>query len=160
MLNKLTALLCITLLAGCETAAMRDPGSPFFVIPAGTVLELKQELEVPSGQAHVKFQHGAITGSFDDFVVGCRLNVKNLGPLTLQPERFSVTRAEVDERWEIYPTLKAFYRILYLHTAQQPEVQSLRCRYQTGGLEGRDISVPQIREALGKYFSLHIPQAQ
>ena len=158
MLNKLTILLCAALLAGCETAAMRDPDSPFFVIPAGTVLELHQALDIPSGQAHVKFQHGAITGSFDDFTVGCRLNVRDLGPAVLQPGRFPVTSAAVDETWEMRPTLMAFHRILYLTSEQPPEVLSLRCRYQTGPREGRDISVPQMHEALGKYLSLDIPQ--
>ena len=157
MLKKLTILLCTALLAGCQTPAMRDPDSPFFVIPAGAVLELRQALDIPAGQAHVKFQHGRITGSFDDYTVGCRLNVKDLGPGVLQPGRFPVTSAAVDETWEMYPTLKAFHRILYLKSEQPPEVQSLRCRYLTGPREGRDISVPQVREALGDYFSLDIP---
>ena len=42
-----------------------------------------------------------------------------------------------------------FYRVMYLQSDTQPGVMQLTCQDWDGPLQGKDITVPEMREALG-----------
>ncbi len=152
MRQILFLLPVLVLLSACNTAATRDVNSPYYRIPSGSKLIQKQEIRIPVKKAHVRFQHGRLRDGVDQYTPNCRFNVNDLGPSVIQPDTYLVTRAEMLWEWVSRPGIMRFYRIIYLKSDQQPDVLNMTCGIWDGPLEGIDISVPQIQEALGDYF--------
>jgi len=151
-------LIFVIALAGCRTPATYDVDSFAFIMPKGSKLVLKQELTIPAGSAHIKFQQGRQVGSVDEYTVNCQFRVKNLGPQDIQPDTFLITNAGDGEEWVSAPGIKRFFKNLFLKSDQQEEVMTLICQVWATPPWGRSISVPQMREALGDYFSFEFPQ--
>jgi hypothetical protein len=131
-------------LAGCQSAALNDVSSPYYRIRSGSTLVLHRELNIPQGQAHIRFAKGRSVGGNSGYTVSCRFDVKNL--------------VENPQEWISPPSIMQFSKILYLKSATQPDVLDLNCEEWNDPLMGRDISVPQVREALGEYFTLELAQ--
>ena len=90
--------------------------------------------------------------------MNCRFNVRSLGPATITPERFVIRRAEAPEEWVLQPTVRRYYRVLYLQSNEQADVMNLTCQHWDDGRGGRDVTVAQMREALGQYFAFEFAQ--
>jgi hypothetical protein len=50
-----------------------------------------------------------------------------------------------------------FYRILHLKSAAQPDVLQLMCQDWDGPMLGRNVSIPEMRAALGDVITLDFP---
>lgn len=153
-------LLVAVVTSGCANvmAVKNDVDSPFFYIKPGSTLTLHQDVSIAAGQAHASFQHGKLVSGLDNYTVGCSLDVRNLGPATVSAGRFTVSRAESSQEWISHPNIMRFYRTIYLKSAEQPDVLNLTCQDWDGPLLGEDISMPEIREALGNYISFDFAQ--
>jgi hypothetical protein len=152
-MKKTALLVLLTLVAGCRSPATYDVNSFAFIIPRGSKLILKQELNIPSGSAHIKFQQGRQVGGVDEYTVNCQFRVKNLGPQDIRPDTFLITNASDGEEWISAPHTRRFYKDMWLRSEDQPEVRTLMCQVWAAPLWGRSVSVPQMRQALGDYFS-------
>jgi len=156
---KLTfLLLCVIVLAGCRTPATFDENSFAFIMPRGSKLVLKQSLSIPNGRAHIKFQHGKQVGGVDEYTVNCQFRVKNLGPQEIQADTFLITNAGDGEEWVSAPGIRRFFKNLFLKSDKQPEVMTMICQVWSPPRQGRSVSVPQMREALGDYFSFEFAE--
>ncbi len=149
---------CALVLAGCQSAALNDVSSPYYRIRSGSTLVLHRELNIPGGQAHIRFAKGRSVGGNSGYTVSCRFDVKNLGPQVIHPDTFLITRVENPQEWISRPSIMQFSKIFYLKSATQPDVLDLNCEEWNDPLMGRDISVSQVREALGEYFTLELAQ--
>ena len=146
---KLSIIIAVVLLlAGCEkhAAVKRDINSQFYEIRPGSKLVLHRTLEIRPGSAHVTFGGGNYDGN-------CDFEVRTLGPGVVQPDTFVVTRAWSAREWISHPGIMRFYRVMKLHSERQPDVLQLVCQDWDGPLLGRDISVAEMRAALGDTFS-------
>ena len=56
------------------------------------------------------------------------------------------------------PSTKQFFKDLFLKSDKQAEVMTMICQVWSAPRWGRNISVPQMREALGAYFSFEFAQ--
>lgn len=148
--------LLLPLLAGCEglLASKYDINSRFYKIPAGSRLVLHESLNIPAGKAHVVIQSGRIIPGANQYAVNCEFQVRTLGPGQVNPDTFTITRAERSREWISQPNILRFYRVLHLQSAVQPDVLKLVCQDWDGPLIGRDISVPEMRAALGDIITL------
>ena len=156
---KLTFLLvCVITLAGCRSPATFDENSFAFIVPRGSKLVLKQPLSIPTGRAHIKFQHGKQVGGVDEYTVNCRFRVKNLGPQEVQADTFLITNAGNGEEWVSAPGIRRYFRNMFLKSERQPEVMTMICQVWSSPHSGRSVSATQMREALGDYFSFEFPQ--
>ena len=156
-----TLIVLVALVAtGCANimAVKDDVDSPFFYIRPGSTLILHQDVAIVSGKSHASFQHGKLVPGLDNYTVGCELDVRDLGPATVSAGRFTVSRAESSQEWISHPNIMRFYRTIYLKSAEQPNVLRLTCQDWDGPLMGQDISVPEIRDALGGYMSFEFAQ--
>jgi len=146
--NLFVITLAAVLLAGCATqaAVKRDINSQFYEIRPGSKLILHRTLEIPAGTAHVTFGGGYYEGN-------CEFEVRTLGPGVVQPDTFVVTRAWRSREWISHPGIMRFYRVIKLHSERQPDVLQLVCQDWDDPLLGREISVPEMRMALGDTFS-------
>ncbi|MEN8206333.1 MAG: hypothetical protein ABFS24_09995, partial [Pseudomonadota bacterium] len=138
-------------LAGC--ASTHDINSRYYSIPSGSKLILHQDLNVPSGKAHISIQHGEVVHGLDNWTVGCELEVRKLGPGVVTAETLTIRRAEVSQEWINRPHTMRFYRTLYLQSDAQPDVMNMVCQYWSYPLHGDDIPVADMREALGNVAS-------
>ena len=147
-------------ITGCGNpmAVKNDVDSQFFLIRSGSKLILHQDVDIGSGSSHASFQHGKVVPGLDNYTVGCELDVRNLGPGTVSAGTFTISRAESSQEWISQPNIMRFYRVIYLQSDTQPDVLRLTCQDWDGPLMGTDITVPEIREALGSYFSFEFAQ--
>jgi hypothetical protein len=152
-------LLALLLLAGCEglLASKYDINSQFYKIPDGSRLILHQPLNIPAGKAHVVIVPGKSAAAADVEAVNCQLEVRTLGPGSVQPDTFDITRAEISREWITTPSIMRFYRVLHLQSARQPDVLKLMCEDWDGPMLGRNISVPEMRAALADVITLEFP---
>ena len=153
------AALFAGVLAGCQTSAMYDIKSPGYRIPPGSSLVLNKELTIPSGQRHVKLQHGQPVAGVDDFKVNCQVRVYDLGLEAIRPDTFRITRVDEGREWESIPYRLRFFRTLNIRSDAQPEVLKLICQKIDDRFAGRNISVPQMQEALGDYVTFRFAPA-
>jgi len=153
-------LLVAAAITGCGNpmAVKDDVNSQFFYIRPGTKLILHQDVDIPKERSHTSFQHGKVVSGLDNYTVGCILDVRNLGPGVVSAGTFTVSRAESSQEWVSRPNIMRFYRVIYLQSDIQPDVLRLTCQDWDGPLQGKDISVPEMREALGEYFSFEFAQ--
>ncbi len=151
-------LAVLWLLAGCETTGSTDPGSIRFKIPPGSRLVLNQLLEIPAGRAHLMLQHGAAATAAGVFDVGCRFEVKDLGPRTIQPEAFVIRSMASGREWINHPHTMQFYKVIHLQSAMQADILPMKCSYEDGPHFGRPVTVAQIQEALGNIFTFEFPE--
>jgi hypothetical protein len=157
-MKKMYLLVFVIALAGCRTPATYDVNSFAFIMPRGSKLVLKQQLAIPTGSAHIKFQQGKQLGSVDEYTVNCQFRVKNLGPQDIQPDTFLITNAGDGEEWVSAPGIRRYYKNLFLKSDEQAEVMTMICQVWASPPMGRSISVPQMREALGDYFSFEFAE--
>ena len=153
-------VLVSAFITGCANvmAVKDDVDSQFFYIRPGSKLILHQDVKIPKERSHTSFQHGKVVSGLDNYTVGCVLDVRNLGPGVVNAGTFTISRAESSQEWISRPNIMRFYRVIYLQSAAQPDVLRLTCQDWDGPLLGKDISVPEIREALGGYFSFEFAQ--
>jgi hypothetical protein len=151
-------LLAATLAACNPMAVSKDVNSNYYSIPSGSKLVLHQDLKIPSGKAHVNIQHGKAAAGLDNWTVGCQLEVRKLGPGVVTADTFTITRATVSREWVNRPSTMRFYRTLYLKSDTQPNVMQMECQYWSYPLQGDDIPMAEIREALGPVASLEFAQ--
>jgi hypothetical protein len=144
----LVVIVMAPVLGGCQqlAATKRDINSQFYEIRPGSKLILHRTLDIPAGTAHVTFGKGNYEGN-------CEFEVRTLGPGVVQPDNFIVTRAWSSREWISHPNIMRFYRVIRLQSERQPDVLQLVCQDWDGPLLGRDISVAEMRTALGDTFS-------
>jgi hypothetical protein len=150
------ALLALTL-AACHSAASRDVNSPSFTIPRGSSLTLHKELPIPERQRHVKLQHGKPVSGVDGFKANCQMRVYDLGVEAIRPDRFQIARTGEGREWESRPYVLRFFRVLHLESETQPWVIKLICQRLDDPGWGRNVSVPEMREAVGDYITFEFP---
>jgi hypothetical protein len=160
---KATFLVSVLLLAvcsGCETRATRNPDSPAYRIPSGSKLVLERRITIPAGQAHVKMQHGKLVPAVDEYTVNCEFRVRDLGPRDVEPGTFRIIDASDGREWFSYPHVMRFYKVVRLSWDRPGNPPKLTCQYWDDPLWGRNLSVPQIREAVGDYLRFDFPGQQ
>lgn len=170
----------MAVLSGCALLSVpEDSSSPFFRVPPGSVLELHEPLPIPPGRATVWLQRGGVAAGQDWWYPGCSIEVRTLdreAVQTLRPGRFVVRRVQQIEITAIPSTVGAVMVAsldsvnsggerwfwlgyhLWLESAEQPDVLRLSCvGAYARAFEVRPPSIDEIRAALGRVATLHLP---
>ncbi len=186
-MRRLIFLFVLVLpLAACQTAVPRDPSSPYYAVPEGSRLILHRALEVPVGDASVRFQSGKVMGqdSVDIYYPNCRLQLRK--PLEasarIEPDTFvieKVRRNEIAGRVRELRLAAAggvrvfggiavnggggdggriFYETeMFLSSERQPDVRKLICRqWQDPTTDPYHLTINQIRRTLEPIFTLEL----
>jgi len=81
--------------------------------------------------------------------------VKQLGPRTIHPDTFLITEVAQGRRWVNQPSTMLYYKVFDLQSEQQQQdILPMRCGYTDDPLLGKPVSIEQIRETLGRAFTL------
>jgi hypothetical protein len=149
----LCGVVIAALLAGCQTVGTNDTASINFRIPRGSKLVLNREFTIPAGVAHVVFQDGEPGPAANEFEVNCRFEVRDLGPRVIQPDSFLITRWGSQREWVNQPSILRFYKDFHLKSERQADIMPMICQVWSYPLIGRPVTIRQVQEALGEYFT-------
>ncbi len=158
-MNKLILLTTLLFLSACAAMQSDDPDSLFFSIPKGSTLSLNKKLDIPHNETHAVIQYGKETtdNKRHDYDVNCRLNLKEFGPRTIEPENFKVTRTEDGQNWISQPSILRYYTEIYLTSDKGTDVIKMVCQ-EYGDQTDYHFTVEDIEVALGDYFSFTFPE--
>ncbi len=169
----------LSALAACASPDRHDPASPAYLYPAGIRLVLNRPVEIAADSATARFQSGRIVtpDTVRTAEPYCILEVDRVDarPRRIVPDTFAVAKVlrsapEVDVGAGLFirsayaddetPSLRFFKTVFLLHSDRQPGVRSLTCQhhqYAAGTGRPRHLTLPEIHQALGPWFSLQLP---
>ncbi|WP_455205876.1 hypothetical protein [Kaarinaea lacus] len=171
-------------LTSCSYVVVTDPTSPYYIPSPGSKVVIHQRLEVPPGRNDVFFQHGKVISrkELNQYNVNCNLNTNSLEDITryVEPGTYTVTRTTREENSIVQrQTIRLaslslsigvgmdgggpsmMFEIVKMRLQGEPgaNVTELVCR---GGLDDPSNmqmpSLAEIRQALGKYVSIEVPE--
>jgi hypothetical protein len=173
----------LPVLTGCGMTEPYGMDSPYYLYPAGVRLILNQDLEIPPDSATVRLQYGQVVArngvqEQDPYCI-FELSTVSAGPQRVSPDAFSVTRVQRSTstiaRGESFPVglvkvgmgddssgpTNYYYKTEFLlHSDSQPDVLKMTCQSnQNYTPMKRHLTVQEIRQALGKIFTMGLPSA-
>jgi hypothetical protein len=156
-LNKMKVsilFLAALTLSACATSNSTDPDSMHFDIPRGSTLSLNKDLAISEGNTHAFIQSGELTteSSRNNYDINCRLNFREFGPRTIEPEDFIVTRTEDGWVWISQPSIKRFFTEVHLRSNKGTDVIKMVCQ-QWGGSTDRNFTVAEMEQAFGDFLT-------
>lgn len=182
------ALPIIFLLGASLARADWGPESPYYAYPAGFTLRLNQPLTVPAEAATVRLQFGRTVPSngVQEVEPHCifELDTVRDTPQTVVPQDMQVTavRRSISTfaGMPVWPWVGVGFRRVGLHddggpshiyyktefrltSRAQPEVRSLTCQSNQmapGIAIMRHLTLPEIRQALGDWFTLRLTPSE
>jgi len=180
MKTPLLVLLALVVTA-CQSTAPLPVTSPYYLIPVGSRLVLNQPIEIAPTSATVRLQFGKIVSRWDsqDFEPLCVFESRIVGEAAqiIEPDSFEIIRvrrdynsqsAQAEPRAQLIRTFagdgggsRQYYKTeLFLRSAKQPQILAMTCQHAwepgSSGLDLRPLSVDEIRQALGAYFTLQL----
>jgi hypothetical protein len=184
--NSRALVLCVAaLLSACSTARYQgDEGSPYYVIPTGTRVVLKQALTIPPEQVGVYIQNGKVLPwpEVNAYYAHCKFELRDRKDTeqNVNPDEFIVTRVVQDVvhmvnwgRWQTAgvsmgirvgdmdggASVRTYATYIYLGSDRQPRVFRLGCGHWAypGTRYAEHLSIAQMRKALGDLVTLELP---
>jgi len=161
---KSTILLLISLmLPACQFMQSDDPSRLDFRLPAGSTLSLNKTVEIPAGKTHVLIQSGQPTTQRErnQYNLACRLDFREFGQRSIEPEVFAIRRTEHREGWESRPTTYFFESEIFLDSEQGTDIIKMVCRTLVSW-PGSNFSYADMQQTLGDYltFNFNFPPPQ
>ena len=174
--------LAILLLSGCAAQIPKDTASPYYMVPAGSLLRIHQPIEIAPMRTRLYLQNGRVTAGFNHYAPNCNIEIYKRDDLAVQrvePGEYRIsgvqqTMEEVVRAPHLQlaalgsPPLLASGSVgdgnasIYLGyhlwlEGPDPNVMRLSCRgvYADPG-EAYPPSIDQMRQALGRIMSLEL----
>ncbi len=186
IIRILPILLALTL-GACASPGDHGPDSPYHAFPEQMRLTLHQPLAIPAEAATVPLQSGRIVprNGVQEQEPHCVFEVNTVATSqqTVQPGTFQVTRVQrrvqtfsgmpVFHHYSLFrphrvgldrgdgPSHVYFITEFRLRSEQQPDVRSLTCLHNQAAPASpfaRHLTLGEMRQALGAYFSLELPR--
>ena len=165
MYTRLTCLLlCCCLLSSCQNSPdldpekERGPDSPQGSrdLTRGDHITLMKPLSFAKLQSHTLLQFGRVIMWHDlrPYEISCIIDNDRLGPHTIQPQRYRVSKVTFNE--EMYSDASAtirYYHEFKLKSDDQQPGLLLTCQELGGTMEYHDFPVHKIEQATGDYFA-------
>lgn len=162
------------LLTACSNSqVVGNEDSQFFSVSPGSTFTLSREITIQPDQTSVYLQGGSIEPyqNIDIFRPHCKFELYTISEQarTVKPDTFAVSRIvdrqdEVSNAWPLYaglavavdggPMHKTYSTKMYLESTLQPDVFRMDCMQWDWINAGKFVSISQMRQALGDYFTL------
>lgn len=178
-MRKILLLCCVAFLWSCNTPMDYGQDSPYYRFPENGRLVLNHALEIPANWATVRLQSGKIVafGQVQEQEPHCIVEMDTVRsePQRIEPDTFNIVRVQrsisqlagasgffirAAHASDTQPT-QMFYRTTFiLKSDKQPWVLRMACQsdqYAAGIGIPRQLSVPEIRRALGNILTLELP---
>jgi len=153
-MKKTILLFIAAILSACSSMQSTDPDSMYFDIPDGSTLSLNRKLTIPANDTHAVIQLGKEIKDKDknEYAINCRLDVKEFGPRTIEPEDFKITRTEDGQNWISQPSILRFYTEVYLSSDKGTDIIKMVCQ-EYGDQKDRNFTVAEMQRALSDVFT-------
>jgi len=153
-MKKSILFIAAFIVSACSSLHSSDPSSMFFNIPGGSTLSLNKKLTIPDNDTHAVVQAGKeiLDKDKNDYAINCRLDVKEFGPRTIEPENFNIKRTENGQNWISQPSILRYYTEIYLSSDKGTDVIKIVCQ-EYGDPADRNFTVAEMQAALGDYFT-------
>jgi len=175
----------ILLLLGALAACSSRPypvSSPYYTIPAGSKLVLKQALTIPANTGRVYIQYGKVVSPKlkDDFYANCWFlswNVRDTAQV-IEPDSFLITRSDQLEGivsrtpdWQFAmrdvsyvlnhsndggPMALVYSTEMYIHSDKQPDIRRFVCSHWEDPIGARHLTVAEMQKALGDIAEIQL----
>ena len=178
-MNKSILSICLiftVLLGACDNSQLvKDENSQFYSVSPGSTFTLNRELTIQPDQTSVYLQYGKIelVGDIDFYKPHCKFELYTISEQAriVRPDTFVVTRIvdqseDVSTEWPMYAGLGLAYgeypvhltysTTMYLESGVQPDVFRMTCKWWDDPALGEDLSINEMRQALGEYFTLRL----
>ncbi len=171
----MAALAALAITACDNRQLVKDQDSPFYSIPVGSRFTLNRELTIQPDHTSVFLQNGdpAADSNVDFYKPHCIFELFSISnkARVVRPDTFVVTKI-VDQSEDVatsWPTFAAlgmgivfgdgpvhltFSTTMYLESRIQPDVYRLTCQRWDWPNIGEYLSINEMRQALGDYFTL------
>ena len=155
-MKKILLVIITAIVSSCASFQSDDPDSLLFNIPKGSTLSLNKKLTIPHSDTHVVVQGGKEIAdrNKNEYAINCRLDLKEFGPRTIEPETFAITRTEDGQNWISHPSILRFYTEVYLASDKGTDIIKMVCQ-DYGGSTDRNFTVAEMQQALGDYFTFN-----
>lgn len=177
-MHRLVSFSLFLLLTACSTQSL-TPDSPYYLLPAGSKLILRQALTIPPNEGRVYIQYGKVvtTKEKDDWHAHCWfLSWKVLDiSQVIKPDTFVITHSQhledvVSNQSPIqYAALKTDFSqqdggpmaLVYttrttIHSATQPNIRQFACSHWEDPLDAKHLTVAQMQRTLGSIAEIHL----
>jgi len=157
----------LLVLSSCALPQPRAAAAPLYATPAGSVLVLTQDLEIPAGSARVYLQGGGVRAfsEIDPWYPHCWLlsRLVNEVPQVVRADRFRIVRVghgtEQSARRATGlvrvsgsdggPPAYNFATLLELESPRQAQVMRLECTVKSDYAQGEFVDLAQFARAVG-----------
>lgn len=181
-MRRVTILTVIVFFAACQTASYEgNENSPYYKVPVGSILILRQDIVIPPRLAGIYLQDGKITplAQVNQYYPHCKFEVFKLKdtPQTIQADTFPINKVVQETTHSVsldrlqlaavsigvgihvgmdddHSTLETYVTRLDLRSEKQPDVFRLSCGQWAYPPKGQHVTIREIRQALGKVFTL------
>jgi len=178
-MSKFLPLLVLLPILACKTQSYAE-NSPYFRIPVGSTVEIRQVLTIPANTARVYIQYGKTTQyqNLDQYEAHCWVLSWKVLPenQTIKPGNFIVTRLRELEDLVRYKNNMQFVRTqnnpyqninggvtaveykteLTIHSSEQPDIRKLVCNHWEDPSDARHLSLAEIRTTLGDLITIKL----
>ena len=174
------------ILSACNAALVTDPNARNYVPTPGSTVTVKQRIEVPAGQTRIFLQRGKLItkpSRLDHYWPNCNFEINTLEETSRYIEAgvYTVTRTTRQEKEVVFhqpdriklaavglggvmargdgPAMRFEEVKMRLESAQPSDIRDLACRgVLTDPVLVEPPTLAEIRQALGKYASIAVPE--
>ena len=167
-------LLSAALLSACDNSqVVKDENSQFYSVSPGSTFTLNREVTIQPDNTSVYLQNGKIepVKNIDFYKPHCKFELYTISEQArvVKPDTFVVTKIvdqseDVSTKWPTYaglgmafgdgPVHLTFSTTMYLESSLQPDVFRMNCKRWDWPATGEYLSINEMRQALGDYFTL------
>ena len=169
-----TGLISAALLSACDNSqVVKDENSQFYSVTPGSTFTLNREVTIQPDNTSIYLQNGKIelVKNIDFYKPNCKFELYTISEQARQvkPDTFVVTKVvdqseDVSAKWPTYaglgmalgdgPVHLTFSTTMYLESKLQPDVFRMSCKRWDWPATGEYLSINEMRQALGDYFTL------
>jgi len=180
---RLAMLAAIALLCACQSAYVGNEDSPYYTVPIGSKLVLREGITIPPQLAGVFLQGGQIKplSQINQYYPYCKFELWKLSdqPQTIRPDEFTITKVTQEITHSVSAgnvqlagvsvgigmhiglgedgaSVQTYATRLNLRSEKQPEVFRLSCGQWAYPATGQHVTIKEMRQALGEVFVLRL----
>ena len=172
----ITTLYITLILTSCSYSTKKDFDSNLYSVPVGSTLTLNKSITIPANLARRYFQNGIAINEKDIniYYPHCNLLMNTLVDYqrTIEPTTYEIYKIVDDEEHAerpVYfastvvsdgegPSIIAYASYYYLRSSVGSDIRSLECLQWDYPAEVEYMSINEIKQSLGDYFTLQIKQ--
>jgi hypothetical protein len=183
-MRRFALLAVVVFLAACQTASYEgNENSPYYQVPAGSRLILRQAVEIPPYRVGIFLQGGQIKplSQINQYYPHCKFEVWKIRdlPQPVKPDEFTITKvvqeitdsvsaghvqlARVSIGIGVHmgggddgASVETYATRLNLRSEKQPGVFRLSCGQWSYPAAGQHVSIREMRVVLGDVFTLQL----